>query len=63
MSTMPWLLRPPAGGRQSIHRALGGSPDIDAWLDTLHRLAQRRHDERIRLESRARAARARRTGG
>lgn len=63
MSTMPWLLRRPVGGRHAIGRPLRQPADIDGWLDTIHRLASARAAEREQLAPAARALRARLRNG
>ena len=49
MSTLPWLLRRSAGRRPAIDRQDGPDPDMDAWLETVHRLASGRAADRERL--------------
>ncbi len=63
MATMPWILRRSFGGRSPIHRPVRTPSDIDAWLDTVHRLAAGRAAERVRLARTGTALRARLRAG
>lgn len=60
MVTVRWLrlqVRPLA--RRGVAHSVGGRGDLDAWLDAIHRLAQRRVAERERLAHRGAETRAR----
>jgi hypothetical protein len=59
MRATTWILRRSAGDRHGIDRPLLRATDIDAWLDTVHRLASGRAAERVELAPAGSALRAR----
>ena len=59
MSANAWIQRRSAAGRRGIDRPVRQPTDVDAWLDTVHRLASGRAAERLRLAPAGSALRVR----